>query len=272
MNLEQFSRTILSSGKLEDKLINPSIISSLEGNSFSVDRPLRDLKYDFSNKKNKFPKIHYLEKDEGTAKALHFFANHELLAIEIMAAALMLDFKNQNEAEELKIKQQILNTIAEEQKHFKLYQAKFNQLGVEFGDHPNNDFFWKLFKQTSSIEEYFALVSLTFEQANLDFAQHFHHLFNKIERKETANIMKTVLNDEISHVGLGYFWLNKWNTRPMREVYLELLPELVTPSRAKGISFCEEPRQRAKLDQDFINFIRDYNDDYKITSRKQWKK
>ena len=124
MNIDEYARTLLFSPHLEDKLLNPKVITSY--NSFNiVERPLspgRDKLIAFSDVQIKFPKPRSLHVPERRATALHFFANHELLAIEMMAAAILC-LPTRNEMD-LKAKKGLIATIADEQKHFLESQKK----------------------------------------------------------------------------------------------------------------------------------------------------
>jgi uncharacterized ferritin-like protein (DUF455 family) len=127
----------------------------------------------------KFPKITALYLQEKKRQALHTFANHELMAIEIFAAVFLLfPFWE----EELRpFCAQLVTTLKEEQKHFRLYQKRLQALGGEFGEFPNNDFFWKQVSLISKPKHFFSVISLSFEAANLDFAQYYKKVFLDIE-------------------------------------------------------------------------------------------
>lgn len=273
MNIDEYARTLLFSTSIDDKMLGPKVITSF--NSFDiVERPLspgRDKLTSFSERQTKFPKPRTLHIPERRATALHFFANHELLAIEMMAAAILcLPTRNEND---LKAKKGLLSTIADEQKHFLLYKKRMEALGLEFGGVSLNDYFWKKFMEVKELDGFFALVSLTFEAANLDFAKFYGNIFKDVEDFETEKIMNIVYEDEISHVAYGRNWLNKWrDDKCLWEYYNELLPEHVTPARAKAMMFDQDARIRAGLDEDFINKVRNYSDDFVVTNRKEWKK
>src|SRR5690606_10733820 len=158
----------------------------------------------FSEQKMKFPKSQRLNENEKKAMALHSFANHELLAIEMMAAAILVSPHKTDD--DIKIKKGIFTALKDEQKHFKLYVNRLNELGFEFGDFPLNDFFWRQMPSIKSMGEYFAVMALTFEAANLDFAQYYKNVFLSFDDHKTAKILDIVLEDEISHVALGSFW------------------------------------------------------------------
>ena len=69
------------------------------------------------------------EKERGLV--LHFFANHELLALELMALAL-LKFPQAPE----KFRHGLVQTLKDEQEHVRLYQQRMAEIGVEFGQIP----------------------------------------------------------------------------------------------------------------------------------------
>ena len=81
------------------------------------------------------------------------------------------------------------------------------------------------------------------------------------------------LNDEIKHVGLGYSWLKRWrDDQETWDYYKSLLPDKLTPARAKGIIFNEDARRKAGIDEDFIMKLKDFRSDFVVTDRKSWKK
>ena len=57
---------------------------------------------------------------------------------------------------------------------------------------------------------YTAVMALTFEAANLDFAQYYADVFRNFGDDRTAGILDQVLEDEISHVSFGTHWMKKW--------------------------------------------------------------
>jgi len=119
--------------------------------------------------------------------------------------------------------------------------------------------------------EYLSMMALTFEAANLDFAFHYEKLFRDLGDIETADILKIVYEDEISHVGFGVNYLNRWKEDDsLWDYYIKTLPYPLTPARSKGKTFISEGRKKAKMSDSFIEKIRSYNDDYSVTRRKEW--
>ena len=79
--------------------------------------------------------------------------------------------------------------------------------------------------------------------------------------------------DEIAHVARGKKFLEKNDeeSNEFWDYYISLLPENITPNRAKGIVFDRQGREKAGLDPNFINKLESFEDDFRITKRKQWK-
>jgi len=270
MKLSIAAKDILLGTSLDSKLQN---LDKLEFDLHELNplplNPGRDSQISFSDQQVKFPKKKALKVESNRGLALHFFANHELLAIEMMAAALYC-YPSKNE-EDIKFKKGILSALKDEQKHFKLYCERMNQLGVNFGDFPLNDFFWRQMVHLKTPQEFFALMSLTFEMANLDFCIHYKNIFEELDDEETFKILDTVLEDEITHVGIGRYWLEHWKPNgSLWDYYKKLLPEKITPSRAKGMIFSRNIREKAGLDKAFIDDLESYKDDFKVTNRKEW--
>ncbi len=272
MKASDFSKEILLGSSLDSKLFNCNdlVFDEFEGRDIPL-TPSRSNEIQFSEKQGKFPKRNTLNNDSNKALALHFFANHELLAIEMMAAALYC-YPTITE-EDKKFKKGIVSALRDEQKHFKLYVGRINELGSDFGDFPVNDFFWKQMPDLKTPSEFFSMMSLTFEMANLDFCIHYKEIFESLGDEKTSSILNTVLEDEISHVSIGRHWLEQWKpTGSLWDYYKSLLPEKITPARAKGMIFSREARARAGFSEDFIDSLDNYRDDFLVTSRKKWKK
>lgn len=274
MNIYEYANTLLNSPSLEDKLLSGANVT-LNGsaNKYKVKNiPGRSDKIELSAKQIKFPKISTFHIDERKALALHFFANHELLAIEMMAAAI-LKLEAKDSKENQLIQKGLLKTIADEQKHLKLYIARMREFKVDFGDYPLNDFFWRQMGEIDNYSQFFSVMALTFEQANLDFALFYADVFKGVEDEKSAKIMNIVLEDEISHVAFGRTWSNIWRKdQSLWDYYVTHLPGNLTPARAKGIVLNNDARVRAGLDSDFINQIENYRDDFNLTNRKAWDK
>lgn len=272
MNIYEFAEKILLGTDIEDKLFESEIDTKYlaRKNTTLPSVPGRNNQIKFNNIQVKFPKGKSVQNPDKMAQALNFFANHELMAIEMMAAAILY-YPTQNQ-DDFNFKLGLIPTIKDEQKHLKLYRKRMNELGSDFGDFPLNDFFWKQMSSLKTPSQFYALMALTFEAANLDFASHYQKLFFEIGDEKTSNIMKVIYEDEIKHVARGTVWLNKWREdKDLWTYYQENLPSLMTPARSKGMIVDIEARRKAGLSDSFINNIINYRDEFKVTDRKDWK-
>ncbi len=260
----QYAKQILLGGTLEDKLLDvPVVWTSWE--SFEIPKaPGRVGIMAFSERQQKFPKN--LFGIQQRAQALHSFANHELLAIEMMATALLI-YPHQDE-ESVRFKKGILSALKDEQKHLSMYIKRINELGYSFGDFPLNDFFWRQMEKLKTPSQYMAMMALTFEAANLDFAQYYKNIFKDVGDHETEKIMEIVLEDEITHVAFGVHWMKRWKgDESLWKYYRDSLPFPLTPARSKGIGFDATLHAKAMNDDNFICELKLYDDDFKITKR-----
>src|SRR5690348_16894293 len=94
MELRAFAERVLFATTLEEKLQCPaSLTDERPGEPLVVpEAPGRPAKLRFKphgSGKAEFPGLHYLEKPGERGRLLHFFANHELLATELMALVLL---------------------------------------------------------------------------------------------------------------------------------------------------------------------------------------
>jgi uncharacterized ferritin-like protein (DUF455 family) len=271
MHYHKWAQSLLFGPNLEDKLLEAKDLI-YDDTFFAFEMPKdpgRLKKIEFSDVVIKFPKRTSFHLDEKKGVAMHFFANHELLAIEMMAMALLRYPVINND--DLLFKKGLVKTIQDEQKHFKMYINRIKEFGIEFGDYPLNDFFWRRAHDLHTPSHFYSLMALTFESANLDFARYYGECFAEVEDKQSESIMNIVFEDEISHVALGAKWLNCWRgDKRLWEYYENHLPKLLTPARAKGIHFNKEARYRAGLDESFVNLLENYRDDFGITNRKNW--
>lgn len=273
MNVFHWAEQILFSGDLEDKIFFPESVSfkSVKNKAQVPASPRRTTDIAFSKKRIKFPKVSQLHDKQQRIMALHSFANHELMAIEIFAAFFLLFPIERDEF--LSYRGHLVQTLKEEQIHFTLYKEHIESLGGKFGDYPVNDFFWKLIQGVHTPDEFFAVVSLSLEAANLDFSKYYSQVFEEIEDFNAAKIMNRIYVDEIKHVSLGRRYIENTidNENHLWERYQELLPENFSPARAKGIIFDMAGRKKAGLSDHFIESVKNYRSDFSVVNRKQWK-
>src|SRR6185312_6153352 len=261
MELRDFAEQILFATTLEEKLRAPEIITDEHPGAplLKVEAPGRPVELQFKAQgsgKAEFPGVHQLDKEQERGRLLHFFANHELLATELMALAL-LRFPDAPEA----FRRGLLQTLKDEQAHTRLYLARMRQCGIGFGELPVSGYFWRSVSTMESPLDYVARLSLTFEQANLDFCRFFARGFQAAGDVKTAALLERIYRDEIGHVAYGLKWFRRWKNPGESdwEAFCRQLKFPLSPQRAKGLTLNVEGRRAAGLDADFVAELNVYS-------------
>ena len=261
MELREFTEQILFATTLEEKLRAPGEITDERPGAALVtpDAPGRPGNLIFkahATGKSEFPGLHQLEKKSERGKLLHFFANHELLATELMALVL-LKFPDAPAA----FRKGVFQTLKDEQEHTRLYMERMKSCGVELGDLPVSGYFWRCIAPMENPIDYVAGLALTFEQANLDFARHFAKSFATIGDNETGNLLEKIYRDEIGHVAYGLKWFRRWKNPGENDwdAFCRVLKFPLSPQRAKGLTLNVAGRKAAGLDEHFIAELNVYS-------------
>ena len=189
------------------------------------------------------------EKERGVM--MHFLANHELLAAELMALVL-LKFPDAPKD----YRAGVYEAMREEQMHTKMYLRRMRDCGISFGELPLNDYFWRIVSSMDTVIDFVVRMNLTFEQANLDYSKFYAEQFRVIGDTGTAAVLDKIYQDEINHVGHGLKWLRHWKKRNHSdwEAFSSSLQFPLSPSRAKGmVPFNTEGRLDAGFDKEFIS-------------------
>lgn len=260
--MREVAERILFGTTLDEKLAPPSsgVRDVGRGEALASPRlPGRpdELTLQKSGVRAEFPGMQGIEDDAHRGRLLHFFANHELLATELMALVL-LKFPDAP----AEFRAGVLKTLKEEQMHTKLYLKRMEECGVSFGDLPVNGFFWNAVAPMPTPVDYVTRLSLTFEQANLDYSKGYAEVFARSGDDVTAGILERIYQDEIGHVGYGLEWFRRWREggRSDWQSYLARLELPLSAARAKGaFEFNEEGRREAGLDEEFIRELRVYS-------------
>jgi len=257
MELREFAEQVLFATTLEAKLRAPEVITderrgpALVAPAFPGRPPELRFKQPRSRQAD-FPGTHRLEQQSERGRLLHFFANHELLATELMALVL-LRFPEAPAA----FRRGVFQTLQDEQEHTRLYLERMKSCGIEFGQLPVSGYFWRVISGMESPLDYVAGLSLTFEQANLDFARHFARAFAAVGDAASARLLERIHRDEIGHVASGLRWFRRWKNPSESdwEAFCRQLKFPLSPQRAKGATLDVEGRRAAGLEANFIDAL-----------------
>lgn len=199
----------------------------------------------------KVPPIAGMRDPNQRARILHALANHELQAIELFAWAL-LAFPDAPVA----FRRGLVAILADEQRHLALYQGRLAAHGLAFGDLPVTGHFWNKLDHLGTPLEFVCAMSLTFENANLDFANDYATAARACGDLETAAVLAQVHDEEISHVHFGWVWLRRFaGDRDPWEAYNASVRFPLGPRRARGAVMDREARRRAGFDEAFIDAL-----------------
>ena len=262
-SIQQVAEQLLFGKTLQDKLVSfqiqhllhPTKSETTDVSSTVFKRPElpgRPPELAFSEKERVlFPKN--FEDCNARGIAMHFFANHELLAIELMALCL-LRFPHSPQ----KFQKGLLAIIKEEQEHLQLYIEGAKRLGVALGTLPVNRFFWDALGDMKTPYEFIVGMGLTFEQANLDHAFYYMTEFRKVGDEDSARLLQQVYEDEIRHVRHANYWFQQWKKSDMSDFdnHQHSLSFPLTPARAIGKKFDLEGRIRSGLSLEYIEQLR----------------
>jgi uncharacterized ferritin-like protein (DUF455 family) len=254
MELREFAERVLFATSLEEKLLRPMEITDEQPGKALITpaapgRPVQ-LKFKATGEaRDGFPGTKNLEQPSERGKLLHFFANHELLATELMALVL-LKFPDAAAA----FRKGVYQTLKDEQGHTRLYLARMKECGIHFGELPVSGYFWRSVSVMENPMDYVSSLCMTFEQANLDFARHYAKGFASIGDNETSQLLEKIYRDEIGHVAYGLKWFRRWKNPGESdwEAFCRQLKFPLSPQRAKGITLNIEGRRAAGLDAQFI--------------------
>jgi len=254
--LRAFAERVLFANRLEDKLAPPppGLVDDARGPALATPkapgRPRELILARPGGERAEFPREHELSGEKARGRLLHFLANHELLATELMALAL-LKFPDAPEA----FRRGLVRTLAEEQIHTRWYMERMGDYGVHFGELPVNGFFWNAVADMATPIDYVTRLPLTFEQANLDFSLHYRDVFRRAGDEAAAQLFQTIHDDEISHVAYGLNWFRKWKSSDEEDWpgFSRRLVFPLSPIRAKARQLIDrDGRRQAGLDETFI--------------------
>src|SRR5881394_4078111 len=261
MELRALAERILFATTLEEKLRCPTVVTDEQPGSALVAPVMPGRPHELKFKpqglgKAEFPGTQRLEKEEERGRLLHFFANHELLATELMALVL-LRFPNAPPA----FRRGVLQTLRDEQAHTLLYLKRMKECGIHFGELPVSGYFWRTVSTMEHPMDYVSALSLTFEQANLDFCQHFAREFQQVGDRTTAKLLDKIYRDEIGHVAYGLKWFRRWKNPGESDwtAFCRQLKFPLSPQRAKGLTLNVEGRRAAGLDAAFVAELNVYS-------------
>ena len=256
--LRAFAERVLLQPDLGEKL-RPNrtpFTDAAPGEPLVAEAPVRspELKPDADGGADRMPKRAALRDPAARGVAHHLMANHELQALEIMAATLL---KHPDAPPSFRLG--MATIMLDEQRHTRMHAARAARHGCPFGSRPVSALIWRRSRQFDGLLDYCAGLPLVFEGANLDHTIAFAEAFESFGDPKSAHVMRQIHDDEIEHVQFGIDWLRRLKPDGMTDwdAFVEHLVDPLEPRNARGGVFQEQARRDAGLDDDFVNRIRD---------------
>lgn len=195
------------------------------------------------------PSPRQLSTDADRIRVLHALANHELLALELFALALVRFVDAPGP-----LRRAWAATMRDEQRHLAAYVGRIEALGGCFGQEPLSAFFWDALSGVDDPLSFVAGMEVGLEQANLDFALLWAEAFERIGDLQTAQILHEVYRDEIRHVRVGAVWLRRLKDPGLSDwdAWVAALRFPLTPARGRGPRLDVAGRRAAGLEPAFI--------------------
>lgn len=260
MEIREFAEMIFQGTTVEEKCFRPeggirALTDHNPGPSVMWREPGRSdhLIITPNNRNRRLPRPSAMHDKNMRIRCLHTFANHELMALEMMAWAL-LAFPDAPRPFRIGL----LRVLEDEQRHFELYSQQIEEMGTKFGDLPLNDHFFRLAPMISSPLKWVCAMHLTLEQANLDHAPFYRDIFQGVGDEGAAALMHQIFEDEIMHVQFGAHWLKRYKPQEQScfDAFVENLAHNNPVHRARSSQFFNaDGRRAAGLDEDFIESI-----------------
>ena len=254
MELRDYAAGILEAETLDGKLRPPpaGLTDDEPGPACRVEGPKRPSELEIVRTRVGVPPPSGMPDPAQRARILHALANHELQAGELFAWAL-LAFPEMPGS----FRRGCLKILADEQRHLRLYLDRLEALGGHFGDHPLTGHFWSKVASIETPLQFVCVMGLTFENANLDFAQELIEAARAAGDEATARVLAQVHDDEIGHVRFAWKWLLRLKDaeQPAWEAYCASVSWPHGPDRARGKTFDPESRLAAGLDPEFVRLL-----------------
>ena len=250
--VDAFARRALLSESLGEKLRDggPSTLSAA-GKPLTVARPGRPPGLAFAGRREAppMPKPGSLRDPAKRAVAHHIMANHELQALEVMAATVL---KHPEAPPAFRLG--VAEIMRDEQRHTRMHAARAAKLGVPFGTLPVNGYIWEKAREFACVLDYVAGLPLVFEGANLDHTVELAEAFDAAGDGRSADVMRRIHDDEVRHVAFGIEWLRRLKPEAAGDwqTFVRHLHFPVRAERARGRRFNAESRRAAGMDEEMI--------------------
>jgi len=122
-----------------------------------------------------------------------------------------------------------LKVADDEAKHFLMLSDRLADFDIKYGDYPAHDGLWESAEKTANnFPARLAIVPMVLEARGLDVTPNMIQLMEEQEDQKTADMLKIILEDEITHVKAGSDWFKHWcdfHQKDQESYFQELVKE-----------------------------------------------
>ncbi len=102
-----------------------------------------------------------------------------------------------------------ISVASDEARHFSMLSARLRELGATYGDFPAHDGLWEAAMVTAhDLLARLAVVPLVLEARGLDVTPAMIERLRQARDEASADILATIFEEEIGHVGIGRRWFD----------------------------------------------------------------
>ena len=135
---------------------------------------------------------------------IHRHMNNETGAVEI-AAQCLVDFPEAP----WDLRMQLARQCWDESRHVASLYRRLREIGGYKGEFPISNFEWTVTCSLDSLAARLALQNRTFEAGELDLLGHLPAQWREVGDPRTAEVLESILADEITHVRFANQWLKR---------------------------------------------------------------
>jgi uncharacterized ferritin-like protein (DUF455 family) len=153
---------------------------------------------------------------EGRRERIHRHMNNEIGAIEI-AAQCLVDFPDAP----WELQMQLARQAADESRHVEGLYRRLLELGGHKGEFPIFNFEWCVTNTRPTLAGRLTIQNRTFEAGQMDLLGTLRKLWRDVGDERTAELLESILADEVNHVRFANRWIKKMaqeNGRVLLEV------------------------------------------------------
>jgi len=177
--------------------------NSLNGVSLCAD-PAREACFRVAKTEAEMAEFDDFSSAEGRRERLHRHMNNEIGAMEI-AAQCLVDFPDAPWDLQLQLARQ----TSDEGRHVEGLYRRLRALGGRKGEFPIFNFEWCVTNTQDTLAARLAIQNRTFEAGQMDLLGTLHKLWRAVGDEETAELLESILADEVNHVRFANRWIRK---------------------------------------------------------------